>query len=689
MGKDLLTEYQQNEIKRLARFSLSPLQRTILYGSSLVLVVLLLGALARAPNDPGVNETQRRELARSGLPWAESLAIEQELQADWLARRGIWLEQGIFARVSYQVLEMSLSLADMQRGVEEPGFFSRVATALLAGSLRIGFLLIAATRLLLAFGLWGWWSSRRNARPYVADDALGQTGNGRLFFSGVSVNLNNRDNDGSPAQQVAGLACPQRAPDQVVNGSSLLRTLERFGATNDLNRALCAIILRYKDHPDHIPFAEDQSKFDHSYETGKLGPYVEQILAHVLDAHRRILEEQREEAGPTEQQVAGVDDSAFATSQEDSFQSRYAKLVGSILYGVLSPRVRAAATAVSSSEVATLCLALEAGKIMVFAVEGGQWNRRSHFPELSARAILHSCPEFSAAYNAMIRSRLRRALVFSGDASPFAPMRLPRDLSAENRALLSFSRILLSVPHELQARAAHEELAGLLGHVHVGFERIFFASANELDPDLLDDAYTANNVLLLRLPKLMTLLRQVIDSALLARLHKLVATVATLRLEREQTDQSLDEQHSKTHGGHDVLLTPLRDEEISAIATQFRLEEADVRDWGVLRLALYHFGWLGRRVSERTVPGSSIVFAVVKSEHRSDALSGLEAVVPLRATRCREQWGRNWTSRFIQVEWARIAESRRDYERLLAGEITDVTPDDEGGDDETLVGAVS
>ncbi len=683
MAKDLLSEYQENELKRLARFSLSPVQLTIVIGLLFGMTMIIVGALASAPSDHSINEQQRRELYRTGLPWAIELATSQQMQADWLDRRGIAIEQNLYSRLSFRVLGGAIALTDHSRSTDQTGLFTNLLIALMGAALRLGFLVIASARLILAFVIWAWWSSKRSALSYVANDPLGQTGNGRLFFSGISVNLNERDSDGSPAKQVAGLACPQRASAASINASIIAKALTSYGAANKVNLALAGIILRYREYPDHVAFAEEQTRLDHAYDTGTLGAYVETLLPKVLSAHRRLIEEAQENDSQGENPTTNP-----ASSNEETSQSRYAKSVGEVLGRILSPRIRGSMMAVTAAEVATVCLALEAGKILLFAVEGGKWNRRSHFPELSARAMLHSCPEFSESYSSVVRARIRRALVFAGEPSVFAPMRLPQDLSMETRGLLGFAKILLSPPHQLPSRAASEELAGVLAHIHVGFEKLFFASASELDPELLDEAYAMNNVLLLKIPRVMTLLRQVIDSNLLQRLHELVALVDAHRVEREQFNTNIEDTRSHS-GSHDVPLPPLRDEEVSALATQYKIAESEIRDWGVLRLALYQFGWLGRRVSERTVPNSSIVFAVVRADPRSDTLTGLEAVVPLRATHCREHWGKQWASRFIQVDWARIADSRRDFERLMAGEITDAIPGDEDDDGEPIVGAAS
>lgn len=682
MAKDLLSEYQENELKRLARFSLSPLQLTLVLGLAIGLAMMIVGALVSAPNDELINDDQRRELSRSGAAWAITLATDQQSQADWLDRRGISLERNLYSRLSFRVLDSALTISEYQRRSENYGFFLNFLVILIGAALRLGFLVIASARLILACVIWAWWSSRRKALSYVAADPLGQTGNGRLFFSGISVNLNERDSDGSPAKQVAGLACPRRAPASLVNSSAIAKILTAYGAANPVNLALASVILNYRQQPDHVAFAEEQTRLDHAYETGTLGAYVEALLPEVLKAHRAIITEERGH------DASARDLAEQITAHEETSQTKYSKSVGEIMRHLLSPRIRASMSAVSPAEVATICLALEAGKIMLFAVEGGKWNRRSHFPELSARAMLHSCPEFSDSYSSVIRARLRRALVFSGEPSVFAPIRLPQDLSMETRGLLGFARILLSPPHQLPSRAASEELAGILAHIHIGFEKLFFASASELDPDLLDEAYTSNNVLLLKLPKVMTLLRQVIDSELLRRLHELVAIVDTFKIEKEQIDTVSDEPKSGS-GSHDTPLPTLSDDEISALTLQFKFPENEIRDWGVLRLALYQFGWLGRRVSERTVPNSSIVFAAIKADPRADTLTGLEGVVPLRATRCREHWGKQWAARFIQVDWARIADSRRDFERLLAGEITDAIPGDDDDDGESIVGAAS
>jgi len=50
-------------------------------------------------------------------------------------------------------------------------------------------------------------------------------------------------------------------------------------------------------------------------------------------------------------------------------------------------------------------------------------------------------------------------------------------------------------------------------------------------------------------------------------------------------------------------------------------------------------------------------------------LLGAKAVVPLRATRLEERWGKLWGARFMQVGNTRMAENSADFEKLMAGKM--------------------
>src|SRR5690606_15677152 len=114
----------------------------------------------------------------------------------------------------------------------------RLYLSLHEGLLRLVFLIIAGWRLMMVAMLGGALLSLRTTRVYRERDVLGQTGNGRLFFSGARVTIDNPTAHGAPSEQVRGLACPRMAPEAAARKSALTEVLKRAGALNHTNLAL-------------------------------------------------------------------------------------------------------------------------------------------------------------------------------------------------------------------------------------------------------------------------------------------------------------------------------------------------------------------------------------------------------------------------------------------------------------------
>jgi hypothetical protein len=97
-----------------------------------------------------------------------------------------------------------------------------------------------------------------------------------------------------------------------------------------------------------------------------------------------------------------------------------------------------------------------------------------------------------------------------------------------------------------------------------------------------------------------------------------------------------------------------------------------MHNWLILRYVLSSFGWLARRVGDYSVPETDLVFSVF---HSNPPLPGANAhgrvgragMVPLRGSKIREQFGSGWASYFTAVDRVTIAETEKDYAKLLEG----------------------
>ena len=111
---------------------------------------------------------------------------------------------------------------------------------------------------------------------------------------------------------------------------------------------------------------------------------------------------------------------------------------------------------------------------------------------------------------------------------------------------------------------------------------------------------------------------------------------------------------------------------LDSLAAGQRIHSTDLHDWLVLRYVLSSFGWLASRVGDYTVPDTGVVFAVFQANHpltgaNSFGRLGASGMVPLRGTKVREQLGASWHGYFTEADRVVIAETDKEYERLLQG----------------------
>jgi hypothetical protein len=335
---------------------------------------------------------------------------------------------------------------------------------------------------------------------------------------------------------------------------------------------------------------------------------------------------------------------------------------------------------IPAAEIATTLLALEAGKVLAHSFEGGRWIKRSNFPQLSARAVLHSVVGYPGDYDFSSRQRIRRALIYASRSSSFAPVRMPIDLSEDIWVLRQWSEILLACPHELEAVSDEVELVGLVRHAHRKWSREFSDSSVVVSPEMAQSSYaTPSNLLFLPLSRVLAILRKALDSAEIRRIEQLGAVVSS-RQKVTQLARDAGDESALEHPAFERVFPPLAEEEMATLARIHALNPNDVRDWSALRIVLSSYGWLARRVGDYTVPDSSLIFAVFQADASLDGVNSLGflgklGMVPFRGSKLHERWGRNWANRFLFVNGATMAETTEDFEKLLKG-IKDTAPED-------------
>ena len=155
--------------------------------------VLVLAYLFFAPH-ANRQELQDYQFAREALlstqtHWAAALVETHILNRSWLVVHGIPAEVRLYDWIGCRIFNAAFFAAGYYNQTGFRGYISRALVSAYAPLLRVFFVVVACWRLWLAAlmiaVLWGVLS----ITPYRAPDLLGQTGNGRLFFSGIKAGL--------------------------------------------------------------------------------------------------------------------------------------------------------------------------------------------------------------------------------------------------------------------------------------------------------------------------------------------------------------------------------------------------------------------------------------------------------------------------------------------------------------------
>jgi len=627
-------------------------------------IVFTLYAIHQYRGEVGTCHNSQQGLLALDTDWAVDMVNAEQKYSGWLQRHGTSTEASIFEDMCVILSDSALSVAaSSMRSDGSLPFFSSLSISLHGGSLRLLFLLIASFRLWMVVIMGAVVYGINCFKPYLADDMLGQTGNGRLFYSGIQADLKDLAPSGAPDTLVRGLVCLDAASVIEVKRSAMWRVLNEYGATISCTEALVAVILKYGSTEAFVSPAGEETLLSNSYAGAPLSEHTAHVLNAALSLHALY--------------VAGDIRSVDREPPEDFSDhplsaEEYGHKIRQLFNRVLTPEMRRAIAQSSATEVATAVLAIESGKILGYSLEAGRWVRRSNFNHLNARAVLHSITEFPLDFNLEIRSRIRRAIIFASRSSAFAPVRMPIDLTDHEWALRQWMEILLTYPYEIDSMADEIEMVGLVRVAQQRWSSEFLDAAFALSPEMSRVSFaTPSNLLLVPLSKVISLLRKTLTEAEIRRLEALVSDVSTRHRFRALEAQSLDQPSPET-ALTERIFPLISDAEIRTLSTLHQLPPDEVRDWSVFRIVLYSSGWLARRVGDYTVPESSVIFAVFKSDGTLTGANdlgflGQKGMVPFRGAKLEARWGRSWGTRFVSVAGVTMAETQEDYDKLLRG----------------------
>ena len=639
--------------------------RLALVGICLFLAFFLLSSGGgRGEFEEDLSRT-RAEIESIGTSWALSIVEQYDSCRDWLLRHGTSLEVYTYDRISSLVMNGSLRSSGGQ-AIDRLSFPRRTALSFYSALGRVGFLVTASMRIWLLVLVLGTFWGLSSRRAYQGADILGQTGNDRLFFSGAQISLNARSESGASDMQITGLACPRSVSATVAAKSGFQPLLEKFGAANETNLGLVAILLAHAEYPAYVARVEEEARLAACYQGASLPGNALLILEKALTLHScyqfdALSSHQHSEA--FQPRTDKFDKFEYAFMLEDCFQR------------VLTPAMRRTLSGLTAAEVATVVLAIEAGKVLASRHEGGKWFRTSNYVHLCARAVLHSLPAWATDYGYGRREELRRGLIYASRSSSYAPVRFPVDLSDGSRALRQWVEILTLLPHELRERADEVELFGLMAELESAWRERFFELVQAGKPQELTDTYgLSTGMLFVPLKLVLKLMPGILSEEAAKRLDELVNGVSLRQQQQTASRDATAEGERPAPAVQERILAPVSEAEIERLAALHALPKEDIKAWSALRVVLNSSGWLGRRVGDYTVPESSLIFAVFEMPgaqagyQSQNKRRGLPGMVALRSTRLESAWGRSWFNRFARVDAANMAESREDFEKLLAGE---------------------
>lgn len=539
---------------------------------------------------------------------------------------------------------------------ESMGFFSNAYISLHFGALRLIFVVLAWWRLWLLVAIAGIYLGLKSWKPYlVMSDFLGTCSNGRLFYSGVRADLRKATKDAAPDALAPGLACPRMVSETEAQNSHIAKVLGKYNAHNATNITLASIILCHKEWPAYVAKRDERELLEKAFEGASLPDHCVVLLETVLAVHAHLTEEPSH-ASPRR----------LSAANSEQFCAELAKS----LYSSLSPDLKSVLAEIPASELATVLLAMESGKAMAYGREGQRWVLTSRYPQLCARAFLHSVAAFSREYGYSERARIRHAIIYGSRRSIFGPVKFPVDLSPQARALRQWVELFMACPHEIGDAAEEVELYGILNEAHQHWQTKLLDGVMTRQVEFTKGIYTANNLFFMPLDVVMKTMRSAISSKDLARLAQLVATVSARQQLKAGLNPSSDGAESR-YLSYDRIFPPLTESEVKEIVSEHKVNAADLVEWSSARAIVDAYSWLGRRVGSFTVPDSSIITVLARMDDgKEQKLSG---VVAFRGTKLKERWGEGWSSRFIQAASIKMTgkgyENDDFYESGSSGEI--------------------
>lgn len=522
------------------------------------------------------------------------------------------------------------------------------------GFLQLAFVIVAWWKVWIVLALVSFLWGIFNLQVYSGLDLLGQLGNGRPFFSGIRIDPKKFSNNGAPALQVTGMACPGTVGIGIAKESHLAKMLEKFSALNTVNYFLLSVVLKHQNWPAFLNTADSANLIDKELQTIGLLQSVEKSLEVVFAL--------RSQYGAMRNAISSAVEDPKLLRGNLTF-NQYSELLRYSIDRALTAAQKEDLGSMPAPMVATAILALKAGHVLAMSRVGDSWSWTSNFLNLSARAVLHSAPQLSEEYDFETRTDIRRALVYSKRNGILSPQGFAVDTSNRSMALRQIVEILMASPYELASVADEVELFGIISEAQRAFGNVLGDAALGGGGEYLESGLGFNKVFFLNFKEVERLLRSSIERPQLERLKKLHAVVSKRQHIRQMsTDQSFESSKSQER-----LPLPIVDQ--GDLSVLHKLSPAAVADWSAYRLILSAGGWLARRVGDYNLPDShlcALVYRPFNTAPNSSQNGGSVAMVALRASRLNDRFGTGWASQLVPLREVALATSSADFSKKLS-----------------------
>jgi hypothetical protein len=536
---------------------------------------------------------------------------------------------------------------------------------------QIVFLAVASWRYWLLGALGGAIYGFYRLQLHKGDDLMGVLSNGTLFHSGLWIGLDRLTDSGEPDVVAPGLACPRLVAESEVDASPFRSLLDQYQANCPTNRRLVSYILAEKDFPAWVSRRGVEPIIERTYPNVPLYKHAYYILekALVLQAlYKQRIAEGGSLTGDMELSIERIPGPNHVISTQD-----YADFLVYCFHQALTPRLRVALAKFSESELACIILSSQAGLLLTYEQEvGSTYSVVSCFPELNARAMMHSVPTFSRDFSFPRREKMRRALVYSARSSLFELNRLPTDMSEETLAARQLVELSLTPPHLLPEVGPDVELYALAREAHEAWKSHFVEEiSGERAGVVREGSFIGpGEVLFMPLNKFMSIVREVVPASTLERLRDLSEQASLYREGIKARKEDVP-----PHLNH--LLPPSDEDFVASLVRDHDITEQDALDWLGFRYVLRSYSWLAQRIGDKANGAAQIIFLIRERQkvYKTDSedepikriseFSGGAGVVPLRTTQITEQLGQGWYKGMGEPKRIHVPLTRADFDKLV------------------------